>query len=1193
MKTKNQVTKSMFAAMTILLFCLVLMILFGMKSVSAEQEEGTSKTYSSPLLNLTVTSNPLNDGKATDWKIAFSNIDDTKMKAIQLQFTDNGGNPLELNDVVAYNHAGYPQSVDLVDNGYTLALEAEPNSFSFTADSANGAKLSVLYSADGSSNYLPIQELSNIDLSEMVISSESSSESTTSSSSTIETTTESPTESMIDPTELLDKSMTVMKPTARVARSLDEHQDSSSDSDDFDFSKTAGLTGSPTIPVGGIQLGEIFAEPVTQILNTGGGQKGESKVQTIDPPDGTNKGLPYSQISLTGQYNQVAIFSNDDYRLNFNEDFNGRVYVNFGTNAADGFAFVMQNDDRGSSAITKAHGQQDGQNLGVYGDARQKDWAAKNAIQHSIAIEFDLNLNKDYTGANFDRELTGYNSSSSILTEIAAPHMAYSFPGNVEKGYMPSNGSSWESSGDYAMVQHNEPIFLGGVDGSNAAIKIASSGTLIDGTLMDGAKPSSYVPLGPEKSVRNGNWYSFRYQYDTDKGFTYYLVDPGTQTILTKPVTISNDDLKTELNLDDNGNQAYWGFTAANGDNAGTTKFVFSQVPVDLSTTMNNQVLDEQGKLESSEDETVSKDELFMGKGRQATFKTDFTLDKGESEINITNWTATVDPTIVDTTKIGSPQIVVKGNTITGNAIPDEHGKISINFDIGAVVSLGEKAELSFTAPLLSPSDDVLSTFHSDVTGKETVRGLVRSFPSNTVYYWVVQSDAPTELAWDANGDTSDRAPFEKGLNDIKKNGLTDGKLYWRDLDVGNKLHLDIKDANGQVVWSSEDLTSTGSEDFTEQAFTLPKEADLNERASPYDIGDHSYVAEIFNDTLSPDTPQATLDFVVNIKDNPAELAWDDKGDKADKLIDSGGDLLPSTNDSTELENNSIDIGDAADGKIHGTLYWKDEDVGDKLTIEIVGVGNESTEPYFTTNVTSDGSGFHNLKFTLFGNEILAPWLGYTYGSQKFKAIIHKQGSNRTKIEDTLTFTVNLVGKLSLIDVNTPDDNMLKWSLYVDESYNNNGHPISRAKNNNLTITVRDSRQQSDKSSDAKDKIPNNWYMFASLIDQSKQSIEERNPIIPFQRHTIDSAPYDFVWKDTETTNGEDHRELGRNEVPIPTDSFKEKEISINLKEKINIYNGEWSPNAGVLLTTKNYLSVGNYYGIQIGWRISDIPQPE
>ncbi|PQH02264.1 hypothetical protein CUS45_14005, partial [Enterococcus faecium] len=83
-------------------------------------------------------------------------------------------------------------------------------------------------------------------------------------------------------------------------------------------------------------------------------------------------------------------------------------------------------------------------------------------------------------------------------------------------------------------------------------------------------------------------WYEFRFGFNADtKVFSYYLKNPVTDQ-QTEVITIPWSDLNEELDLANNDNKAYWGFTAANGGESGQTKIVFTEVPVNLDATLKN-----------------------------------------------------------------------------------------------------------------------------------------------------------------------------------------------------------------------------------------------------------------------------------------------------------------------------------------------------------------------------------------------------------------------------------------------------------------------------------------------------------------------------------------------------------------------------------------------------------------------------
>ncbi|WP_409173478.1 lectin-like domain-containing protein [Enterococcus mundtii] len=248
-------------------------------------------------------------------------------------------------------------------------------------------------------------------------------------------------------------------------------------------------TGSQYVSPGAIPISGAFAAP-------NGGAVVSNVTNTND-----NGGKPFSQISLSGSNNWTSIWSNDAYRLDFTKSFSQRVYVNFGTQQADGVAFVMHNDARKTTAITNSRAVGvDGQNLGIYGatggyyELLAQRTPETTAIRNSFAVEFDLFANEAVTGrARYDAQIPAGST----------PHMAYTFPGNLSRTYQPINAVN----GDLGA---NEWFTL----------TLANPGRI---------KHNSLIPLNGAVStnVQDGTWYEFNYSFNSNtRNFTYSFRNP-------------------------------------------------------------------------------------------------------------------------------------------------------------------------------------------------------------------------------------------------------------------------------------------------------------------------------------------------------------------------------------------------------------------------------------------------------------------------------------------------------------------------------------------------------------------------------------------------------------------------------------------------------------------------------------------
>lgn len=546
----------------------------------------------------------------------------------------------------------------------------------------------------------------------------------------------------------------------------------------------AGLgTGNPVVPKGAIQLDGIFSTIAkTRPNNT-----------TIDPgqvvkpgPSDQNNGMPYDEISLAGTQRAVGVWSIKKYRLDFNQDFHGRTYVNFGTEQADGFAFVMHNDAAEDQALTTANANSDGQNLGVYGgtnaylEGLTLRTPERFAIKKSVAVEFDLYTNN--SGDSFyDRKDTD------------TPHMAYAFPSNLAYSYRSNNWLSDErwGSGNTANIYHRGKKTLNGVVGDN---------------------------------VRDNTWYEFRYDFDIKaQTFSYYLKNPVTGA-QTTPTTIPFADMKKELDLANNDNKAYWGFTAANGASSGQTKFVFTQVPVDLGATVTNDVVANGTSIVDSKDtpeDQYSESLPSAQYGDDVTLKSTFAIDSAAEDVyDITTWHATLDTAIYDISK-GIKAIKVDGKEVAGAAgTVDANGNVTVTFSPSIAVGIGKKVTLEFTASLKAKGDRKKTYFESQITARENNVGGSFNFHGDEVAYWVVpQPEHPTVLSWETPNvvtektETKDRSEVADGYD------LT---FYWKDEDDGDILNFTINRNDPDATNEFAQIVTTGSTEFNSHSWHIP-----------------------------------------------------------------------------------------------------------------------------------------------------------------------------------------------------------------------------------------------------------------------------------------------------------------------------------------------------------------------------------
>ena len=497
-------------------------------------------------------------------------------------------------------------------------------------------------------------------------------------------------------------------------------------------------TGSKDIPKGAIVLEGVFGG-----LNSAGSAGGSGITVTSDASQ--NNGVPFSVINLKGQHNWVSIWSNQRYMMDFNKDFKGRTYINFGTAKADGLAFVMQNQS--ATALTTSVTPDDGQNLGVYGSAKSTGVFGEggvnlSAIKNSVAIEFDLNSNTDDRG--FDKD----------FPEV--PHMAYTFPGDRSKGYKPNSVSTAWGTDTIAKVIHNQLQLPNKLLGT---------------------------------SIQDGTWYEFDYSFSKATGnFSYYLKNPLVGGSQTPTVNIPFTDLSSSLELAKNNNKAYWGFTASNGQNAGDVRFVFTQVPVDFSANVSQDIL-QNGKtvVDATNSDTFPNGAVTANDTDSITFSAKLNVLSTESPLQVNNWVTYVSPTTIDVNKpIEKATITVGGVTknLTATFTNKTTGEVTLTAPAGVIVPIGGNAVITFDAkPLAQPSvTPIKSTLLAGrISTNEMVNGAAgvsTTFMTKPLQFWMKKNNsAPTvtNLLTDKSIYTNKKDVFKYTFNykDVDSDNLT------------------------------------------------------------------------------------------------------------------------------------------------------------------------------------------------------------------------------------------------------------------------------------------------------------------------------------------------------------------------------------------------------------------------------------
>ncbi|KRN28660.1 hypothetical protein IV38_GL000863 [Lactobacillus selangorensis] len=481
----------------------------------------------------------------------------------------------------------------------------------------------------------------------------------------------------------------------------------------------------------------------------------------------------------------------------------------------------MQNDPRGEAALTSAaQDSRDGQTLGVYGGGSYSYGTSSIAIKNSVAIEFDLNSNQNAgtDGQNFDSKVTSEKM-----------HLAYSFPGDAASYSNPD--------GDRAVLNHYGTLSL-------------------DGT-------------------QNGNWYEFHYAYDHSSGnFTYYLKDPGgtTQTAVT---TIPSAALEKELQLSANNNQAYWGFTAADGAVSGQTKIAFADLPIVQDISLTNDVQNSAGKsiVVPADDETK---EPSISKNDTAQFKAAFHYTANSATTLkgfVTNFeTAVVKlpkalsttanaPTLTITHSDGTTT-VISGSDLNAT-VSQINQKITFLPNSPVTIKNGDQLELSVTLPMVTTlTADTKTYFTSHVT--TSASNVETTTPGNAAYFWVTTGN-PTTLTWDDTDSTvKNKIINVDQLTDLTTSGSDwIGTFYWQDKDITpanatSEFNVIVKKDGTILNNTGYSLSSTAAQNgFYKGA--------LHIRPEYFADGVNTFTIAIYPKGVSSGTPLDTLTVTFNV----------------------------------------------------------------------------------------------------------------------------------------------------------------------------------------------------------------------------------------------------------------------------------------------------------------------------------------
>ncbi|MCZ2493116.1 lectin-like domain-containing protein [Dellaglioa carnosa] len=442
---------------------------------------------------------------------------------------------------------------------------------------------------------------------------------------------------------------------------------------------------------------------LTGIFQTGTGTvSGASNVATVVTLDAKGNVVPEgsatadkSLVKITDAQKQVGSeWSTPNNKFDINKDNLTTMWMYFGNaggNSGDGMAFVLQNDDRGTAAISGA-----GQSLGVWGvdNGGWESSVANSAIKKSWALEFDTHRNGD-KGAG-----SGFDDLDSIRdNHVAAAH--------------PNDAGSYQTIG---LINKFNKL------GHNGIINTAK--------------------------LSNGKWWHVTLDYKSSGLMTYTIgdKDPSTGAALAGQTNSFNID---KSKFASTSGQLTWGFTGATGSNYENNLVMFEKISSLVSAdavqkvtdvTQNNADVTNNGTVVSG-DELNFQSTLTYKDGKQDWQKieallqvpNDVTLDKEATikyadgtiqkfdttkvtnkaisavlskSLSKTNNTATISMngtanTVTSDTKVASPASAFNGKNamITSNAaaftIKASQQRFTITGLVNQTINVGQAAKVA------------------------------------------------------------------------------------------------------------------------------------------------------------------------------------------------------------------------------------------------------------------------------------------------------------------------------------------------------------------------------------------------------------------------------------------------------------------------------------------------------------------
>lgn len=336
----------------------------------------------------------------------------------------------------------------------------------------------------------------------------------------------------------------------------------------------------------GIALDQIFTP----------GETDNNKATVVDT---TNPDITGTQaVMVTNATNQFGtIWSTDENAFELDKDETVSMWIYFGNRgkkAADGMAFVLQNDERGLAATPNFAKKISGETLGVWGvdtDNKQVDAyeVAKLAIQNSWALEFDTHLNTSDSYSNA-------GDADSFDIGYTGPHIASNYPGEGQS---------------YQMEEKRSGVF--------PLYTYRYFATLNHKGVIQG---NDYTMLA------NGAWHHVTLDWSAaNKEMTYTFDDRDPETGLDATGTSQTVTVDPAIVDPENTGKVRWGFTGATGSDYANNLVIFEGVPGLVDVTSETKLTDLTTGKEIAEGEAirgtneVQLDYLLTYKGGKQSWK--------------------------------------------------------------------------------------------------------------------------------------------------------------------------------------------------------------------------------------------------------------------------------------------------------------------------------------------------------------------------------------------------------------------------------------------------------------------------------------------------------------------------------------------------------------------------------------------